>query len=154
MTRERSPEEPSPGTGQPPDTEGPGGEGAHAQGSPRPPVIPLPRSKRLKARVRNLGLSADVGAAGLRERKFKVLAILVALALAEKVAQVFVTDERSAANVLVEGGALLVLLGWWRFAMQRPEERRDLSALWAWARFGVVLLAAGVVAGLIQAITG
>lgn len=82
-----------------------------------------------------------------------MVAVVLSVALAAKVAQVFVTDDHSVANVLAEVGAVLVLIGWWRFVMQPPEERRDGKLLWAWARFGVVLLSAAVMVGTIDAIS-
>lgn len=76
--------------------------------------------------------------------------MLIALTLASTIIIAFATYGPSAANLVTEAGALLLLVGWWRLVMQDREERRDLHALWIWARYGVLFLAAGFVLGLIQ----
>jgi hypothetical protein len=83
-----------------------------------------------------------------RERQFRLVGVLIGLAVAGEVAQVLALQPMTAANLLTSTGALLILGGWWRFVMSAPEDRRDLHVLWAWAKFGLVLLAIGFVAGI------
>jgi hypothetical protein len=86
-----------------------------------------------------------------RERWFKVIGVGCAVALGSTIIRSFATYAPTAANLLTDVGALLILVGWWRVVMQDPEDRRDLRKLWGWARYGLILLGASFVIGMIQA---
>jgi hypothetical protein len=87
-----------------------------------------------------------------RERYFKIVGVVLTAVMASEIVQVFVLQAQTLPNLLTEGGASLILVGWWRFLFSPPEERKDLHVLWGWAKYGLILLAFGFVIGIAMAL--